>query len=668
MPQPIARLTSTGNFYVQGALDEATFDAASGFSKNFYTWSQDFRTSIPGQNIYQVYTPYMVSQWDPASAIAPDGTQTAVTVSNIPNMNSSFSNPNIGNIGSYLEYAGGVYTKSIYAKSIKGSPNLYFQYIEYANNAYATASFNLTTGAAANGSNSTAVGMYYVGNGWWRCWETITLPNIVASPYSIGDSFFVGGYGSTSLNTTMQFWGTQFERGGLTDYEATGASSVTLPYAGTALIPQGFTTRLNPTGFATIGSLDEVSINPRSNTSTNIFSYSTDLTNAYWTNYNDISYANAAIAPDGSRTAFLMMSIGSYPNNRPSNNITVQPYTYYTLSAYVKYGNTAQCTIGNETGSSAIASFDLTNGTNTNLAYNASNPIIRSVGNGWYRISIVIYTASYSYMDPEPFRVGAYTNQPTGAYMYCWGPQLELGTVVTDYVPTGASATPVAAFVERKSSTGLHRIAGQYDEVSLNPTSGYSRNLFSYSQQLSGSGWFLSGVTSKYGATAPDGNPTANLMIEDTSVNYSHWNADGNIYITPKTFYTLSCYYKVYSGDRQFYFTAYDAGAPGGSSYAGVVISNDGVSFVSSYISSLFTNGSYAIIPVGNGWNRAVVTFQTGPTPGLFLQFRLGLYLNGGQYYNGNGTSGLYVWGPQFELGTSATDYVATGANAIPLT
>ena len=460
MPQPIARLTSTGNFYVQGALDEATFNAASGFSKNFYTWSQDFRTSIPGQSIYQVYNPGRVSRWDPASGTAPDGTQTALTISNIPNVPCAVSNPNIGNIGAYLEYAGGVYTKSVYAKNITGSPLIIFQYIAYANNAYVTATYNLSTGVAANGSNSTAVGMYYVGNGWWRCWETITLPNIVASPYSIGDSVFVGGYGTTSLPTTTQIWGMQFERDGLTDYEATGAQSVTLPYAGTALIPQGFTTRLNPTGFYTIGSLDEVSINR---------------------------------------------------------------------------------------------------------------------------------------------------------------------------------------------------------------TSGYSQNLFSYSQQLSGAGWFLAGVTSTYGATAPDGTPTANLMIEDTSVNYSHWNADGNIYITPKTFYTLSCYYKVYSGDRQFYFTAYDAGAPGGSSYAGVVISNDGKSFASSYVASLFTNGSYSIIPVGNGWNRAVVTFQTGPTPGLFLQFRLGLYNNGGQYYNGNGTSGLYVWGPQFELGTAATDYIPTGASAVPI-
>jgi hypothetical protein len=460
MPQPIARLTSAGNFYVQGTLDEATFDSASGFSKNFYTWSQDFRTSIPGQSIYQVYNPGRVSQWDPASAMAPDGTQTALTISNIPNVVCVVSNPNINNIGSYLEYAGGVYTKSVYAKNITGSPLIIFQYIEYANNAYATATYNLSTGVATNGSNSTAVGMYYVGNGWWRCWETITLPNIVASPYSIGDSVFIGGYGTTSLQTTTQIWGMQFERGGLTDYEATGAQSAVLPYAGTALIPPGFTTRLNPTGFATIGS---------------------------------------------------------------------------------------------------------------------------------------------------------------------------------------------------------------FDEVSINQSSGYSQNLLSYSQQLTGAGWGLTGVTAKFGSSAPDGAPTATLITEDTSVGNSHWINTGNVYILPKTLYTLSCYYKIYSGDRQFYFTTFDAGAPGGSSYAGVVISNDGKSFTSSSVTSFFSNGTYSITPVGNGWNRVVMTFQTGPTPGLFLQFRLGLYNNGAQYYAGNGTSGLYVWGPQFELGTTATDYVPTGAGAAPI-
>ena len=227
------------------------------------------------------------------------------------------------------------------------------------------------------------------------------------------------------------------------------------------------TIRITSAGNFYANSFDEVTFNANSGYTKNLFQYSTDLTNTYWNNYSETSVlTNATLAPDGTNTAFLVTSAGSYPNTRPNQLLTVLPNTYYTLSSYVKYGNTAQCTIGNENGSSAIASFDLTNGTNTNLAYNASNPIINSVGNGWWRISVTIYTANYNYMDPEPFRIGNYSVQNTGEYMYCWGPQLELGQVATIYEPTVANALPTSKSISKIDSNGNNYITGQFDEVS----------------------------------------------------------------------------------------------------------------------------------------------------------------------------------------------------------
>lgn len=230
------------------------------------------------------------------------------------------------------------------------------------------------------------------------------------------------------------------------------------------------TIRITSAGNFYANSFDEVTFNSNSGYTKNLFQYSTDLTNTYWNNYNETSVlTNATLAPDGTNTAFLVTSTGTgtlYPNTRPNQFLTVLPNTYYTLSSYVKYGNTAQCTIGNENGSSAIASFDLTNGTNTNLAYNASNPIIKSVGNGWWRISVTIYTANYNYMDPEPFWIGNYGGQNTGEYMYCWGPQLELGQVATIYEPTSVNARPTSKSISKIDSNGNNYITGQFDEVS----------------------------------------------------------------------------------------------------------------------------------------------------------------------------------------------------------
>jgi hypothetical protein len=276
----------------------------------------------------------------------------------------------------------------------------------------------------------------------------------------------------------------------------------------------------------------------------NLFQYSTDLTNAFWVNYNETAVlTNATLAPDGTNTAFLVTSTGTYPNTRPGQNLTVIPKTYYTLSAYVKYGNTAQCTIGNEggLGSSAIASFDLTNGTNTNLAYNASDPIIKDVGNGWWRISITIYNDVYTYMDPEPFRIGSYSGQSAGEYMYCWGPQLELGTTATMYVPTGTNAVPVPTFAQRTEFTGNVYVSGNYDEVSgiLPVTDNLTLNFDpTYSQSYPGTGTTMYDIGGNTATATWSSTVRLVSNFQNTPTEYLQFYGNGAVttnYVQPAT-------------------------------------------------------------------------------------------------------------------------------------
>lgn len=396
---------------------------------------------------------------------------------------------------------------------------------------------------------------------------------------------------------------------------------------------------------------DEATYDPGSTYSKNLCAYSQSyvITGSVYTgwrvNYGSAIVKTNEIAPDGTPTA-ARIRFGQYTYSSVSTPFCWVPNLTLILSAWVRVD------------SGTRSFFFSPNGGGFNASFTATST--------WTRVSVPAYANYTSYVDG----INLFVNDGRpGGEVLIWGMQIEIGNVVTDYEPTGASAYVYIppGFTTRLDPTGFYTI-GSLDEVSINQSSSYSQNLLSYSQQLTtGYGWGLTGATAAYGSSAPDGTPTATLITEDTSVGNSHWDVNGNVYITPKTFYTLSCYYKIYSGDRQFYFTTFDAGAPGGSSYAGVVISNDGKSFTSSYVTGFFSNGTYSITPVGNGWNRVVMTFQTGPTPGLFLRFRLGLYNNGAQYYDGNGTSGLYVWGPQFELGTTATDYVPTGAGAAPI-
>jgi hypothetical protein len=68
---------------------------------------------------------------------------------------------------------------------------------------------------------------------------------------------------------------------------------------------------------------------------------------------------------------------------------------------------------------------------------------------------------------------------------------------------------------------------------------------------------------------------------------------------------------------------------------------------------------------VGNGWWRLSVTY-TLPASGVTTT-GIGLYIydSAGANYTGDGTSGLYLWGAQLELGANASSYVPTVAAAV---
>jgi hypothetical protein len=667
MPQPIARLTSAGNFYVQGALDEATYDSISGYSKNWYSYSQNFALSPIVSTGYQ---PYLVSQWDVNSAIAPDGTKTAVTVSNIPNQNSSFSNRSAGDISRYMEVAGGTYTKSIYAKWISGSTSLYFQIIRNLDNIYPVSSFNLVTGATSGGTSTQ--GMIYVGNGWWRCWQTFTLPSGVLTSQTAGDSFFVGGYGSTNLLTTMQFWGLQFEQGALSEYEATGAQasgSSTPPFAATLSSSGGFTTRVDPTGFYTIGSLDEVSLNPTVANGTNLLAQSQTFASSAWSIPRSTVTLNAATAPDGTPTATLFTTspwtTAQYIAPFPAPDFSISGPTTYTKSVYAKAGTVTSLVIESQEnlGGANITSrviYDLIAGTVSSGAA-GQTASIQNVGNGWYRCITTKTYAGPGVFSGSYYIGNAYGGGPGGT-IYLWGPQMERGSTATDYVPTGASSVPAARFVERKASTGLHRVAGVYDEVSLNPTSGYTKNILSYSQAFNQGSWLRNTARVLDNVTlAPDNTLTGSKLIGNTVISNKEISQGPNV-VAGYT-YTISGYFKA---AEQTNFRLAVATQFGSVLNVGT---NANFSLVGAGSAGTLSGGFTAssIKYINNGWFRCSATLTTVLSG--FMSTYVTLYdSTNALNYVGDGISGIYIWGLQLEQGATATDYVATGTNAIPLT
>jgi hypothetical protein len=195
----------------------------------------------------------------------------------------------------------------------------------------------------------------------------------------------------------------------------------------------------------TNGSCPSILVEPQR---TNLFNYSEQFDNAYWTKVSSSIIANSIVSPDGLTSADKLTATGtSIPCVYKDSTLSGS----YTISAYVKKGTSNYCWLYLH---SISAIFNIDNGT----IVSGSNATINSVGNGWYRVTL---TATLSTTDIDCIGVsdGTSINGITGQYIYIWGAQLEAGSYATSYIPTtSASVTRNADVI---SKTGISSLIGQ---------------------------------------------------------------------------------------------------------------------------------------------------------------------------------------------------------------
>ena len=363
----------------------------------------------------------------------------------------------------------------------------------------------------------------------------------------------------------------------------------------------------------------------------NLLTYSEQFDNAAWTKSNTTVTANAAAAPNGTVTADLVTANTSssfgflYSNNTASGVFTASVYAKQGTQRYIQFLSTATAAYW--------ANFDLQDG----LAYaggTTSSVSIVSVGNGWYRCSMSVTDSS-----ANPHVIGFATSLNSArapsttltTNCYLWGAQLSVGPYALDYTPTTSAAVYGPRF--------------DYDGSGVTIVEPVSRNLLTYSEQFDNAAWTKGSATVTANATAaPDGTVTADKLQEDSS-NNAHQVFQGLI-LTAQT-YTFSFYAK--AAERTWVSIYFDPAF----SAAYVNLSNGTVGTVPAGYSITVTS-------VGNGWYR-IATTRTGTAATWYMVIETALG-DGQRSYAGTTGSGIYIWGAQLEVGSTATAYMVSGA------
>jgi hypothetical protein len=112
------------------------------------------------------------------------------------------------------------------------------------------------------------------------------------------------------------------------------------------------------------------------------------------------------------------------------------------------------------------ASFNLTTGAATNIGTGVGSAV--SVGNGWYRCSVVVTTTGIRFYIPSSSSTFA-GNGTSGIYL--WGAQLEAGSFATSYIPTVASQVTRSADVATMTGANFSNWYNQNEGTFVTRTS-----------------------------------------------------------------------------------------------------------------------------------------------------------------------------------------------------
>jgi hypothetical protein len=400
----------------------------------------------------------------------------------------------------------------------------------------------------------------------------------------------------------------------------------------------------------------------------NLLTYSEQFDNAYWSNIALMTVsANAGTAPDGTTTADKIIPT-AVSGTHQIGRLSVVTSAAYVFSVYAKAAGYDTIEVLDGTGGVNGALFNLSTGAVTNRGTGVGSAV--SVGDGWYRCTVDYTTTGIRIYVPTSS--STFTGDGTSGVLL-WGAQLltpadntstggayQRIAAATDYVTVstmgGAVFNPYLAF----DGTDDSLLTQSVDFPVVTSDGQARRNLFAAPNLFDSSSWTATAMTvAANTTTAPDGTTSADTLTP-TAASAAHFvtgsataagvnaTATFSVYVKPNGYDFIRVQLSS-SGANPFVYFNVTTGAVG-------TIANNGGTVVST-----------AIQNAGNGWYRCIVT----ALPAVGGNFTSGILLvtnadNTGTF-TGNGTSGVYVWGAQFELGSTATAFQDIGTQQMTL-
>ena len=190
-------------------------------------------------------------------------------------------------------------------------------------------------------------------------------------------------------------------------------------------------------------------------------------------------------------------------------------------------------------------------------------------------------------------------------------------------------------------------------------------NLLLQSQTFDSATWTkLAATVTANATTAPDGTATAD-KLEDTATTNSHGIAIASYGTYGANTYTGSVYVK--AAEYGFAFIWMDSGA--GDGVTGQINLSTGAATVTRGAGGTWSAPSVSSSNAGNGWWRVSITATTTLTSVQTRVYQSPTAFTTGSYgtpsYTGTTGSGIYIWGAQLELGSTASTYIPTTTAAV---